>query len=187
MGDGARDACGPAARLGSPAAPHGGAGPVDSGRPLTGGLLDPSAGSETAPIPAQIGPKMADLVPHTGIAANVRRVPAEYGCYGGLRPAPVGPDGLEGTNEGTEAASTKRITAATRTADFVLRSLSLGPSESHRESHAIWPRRRPRARCKPSSFRGTLLAAPGCSRRHAMSTCLSAHELFRRRAGAQAT
>jgi hypothetical protein len=61
-----------------------------------------------------------------------RRVPTEYGCYGGLRPAPVGPDGLEGTNEGTEAASTKRITAATRTADFVLRSLSLGPSEIHR-------------------------------------------------------
>jgi len=103
-----------------------------AGRPLTGGLLDPSAGSETAPIPAQIRPKVADLVPHTGIAANVRRVPAEYGCYGGLRPAPVGPDGLEGTNEGTEAASTKRITAATRTADFVLRSLSLGPSEIHR-------------------------------------------------------
>jgi hypothetical protein len=43
--------CGPA-RLGSPAAPDGGAGPVDdgSGRPLTGGgLLDPSAGSETTP------------------------------------------------------------------------------------------------------------------------------------------
>jgi len=43
-----------------------------SGRPLPGGLLDPSAGSETAPIPAQIGPKKADLVPHTGIAAMVR-------------------------------------------------------------------------------------------------------------------
>jgi hypothetical protein len=47
MGDGAIDACGPAAGLGSLAAPDGGAGPVDggSGRSLTGGLLDPSAGS----------------------------------------------------------------------------------------------------------------------------------------------
>jgi hypothetical protein len=44
------------------------------------------------------------VVPHTGIAASVRRVPTEYGCYGGLRPAPVGPDRLEGTNEGTGTA-----------------------------------------------------------------------------------
>jgi hypothetical protein len=49
------------------------------------------------------------LVRHTGIAANVRRVPAEYGCYGRLRPAPVGPDRLEGTDEGTKTASTKRL------------------------------------------------------------------------------
>ena len=33
---------------------------------------------------------------------RVRRVPAEYGCYGGLRPGPVSSGRLEGTNEGTE-------------------------------------------------------------------------------------
>ena len=53
------------------------------------------------PIRAWIGPKRANLVPHTGIAANVRPFPAEYGCYGGLWPAPVGPDRVGGTNEGT--------------------------------------------------------------------------------------
>jgi hypothetical protein len=94
--------------------PDGGAGPVDdgSGRPLTGGLLDPSTGSDTAPIPARIGPKMADLVPHTGIAANVRRVPTEYGCYGGLRLAPVGPTGLRVRTRVQRQPSTKRLTAA---------------------------------------------------------------------------
>jgi hypothetical protein len=40
---------------------------------------------------------LPSVVPHTGIAANVRRALAEYDCYGGLRPAPVGPDRLEGT------------------------------------------------------------------------------------------
>ena len=35
-----------------------------------------------------------EMVRHTGIAANVRRVPVEYGCYSGLRPAPVGPGRL---------------------------------------------------------------------------------------------
>ena len=42
-----------------------------------------------------------DLVPHTGIAASLRWSPTEYGCYGGLRPAPMGSDPLEGTIEGT--------------------------------------------------------------------------------------
>jgi hypothetical protein len=60
-----------------------------------------AAEANDGPIRTQIRPKMVDLVPNTGIAANVRRVPAEYGCYGGLRPAPVGSGRLEGTNEGT--------------------------------------------------------------------------------------
>ena len=42
-----------------------------------------------------------DLVPHTGIAANLRRVPTEYGCYGGLWPAPVGSGRFGGTGEGS--------------------------------------------------------------------------------------
>jgi hypothetical protein len=50
------------------------------------------------------GSRIGAGTPHSGIAANVRRVPAEYGTYGGLRPAPVGPDRLEGTNEGTDPA-----------------------------------------------------------------------------------
>jgi hypothetical protein len=50
----------------------------------------------------------ARLVPHTGIAASLRWAATEYGCYGGLRPAPVGSGRLEGTHEGTEAALTKR-------------------------------------------------------------------------------
>ena len=46
-----------------------------------------------------------NLVPHTGIAANVRWSPAEYGCYGGLRPAPMDSGRLEGTDEGTNAVA----------------------------------------------------------------------------------
>jgi hypothetical protein len=114
MGDGARDACGSAARLGSPAAPDGGAGPVGdvAADRLPAAYWSPSAGSETAPTPAQIGPKMADLVPHTGIAASLRWSPTEYGCYGGLRPAPVGSGRLEGTNEGTDRRQmTMRLSA----------------------------------------------------------------------------
>jgi hypothetical protein len=55
--------------------PDGGAGPVGdgSGWRLTG----PVGGQRSGPIPAQIGPKMADLVPHTGIARRVRRAPTE--------------------------------------------------------------------------------------------------------------
>jgi len=75
------------------------------------------------------------VVPHTGIAANVRRVATEYGCYGELRPAPVGPDWLEGTNEGTETASTNRLTAAGRRAEIMLRNSHDFPAESHAESH----------------------------------------------------
>lgn len=48
----------------------------------------------------------AKLVPHTGIAVNVRRVPTEYGCYGGFPPAPAGSGRLEGTDEGTNSAPT---------------------------------------------------------------------------------
>jgi hypothetical protein len=44
------------------------------------------------------GAQIGSVVPHTGIVANVRRVPAEYGCYGGFRQAPVDPGRLEGTH-----------------------------------------------------------------------------------------
>jgi hypothetical protein len=47
----------------------------------------------------------------TGFAANVRWGPTEYGCYGGLRPAPVDSGRLEGTNEGTERTRGHVITA----------------------------------------------------------------------------
>lgn len=43
------------------------------------------------------------VVPHTGIAANVRWVPAEYGSYDGFRPVLAGSGWLEGTNEGTDS------------------------------------------------------------------------------------
>ena len=59
-----------------------------------------------------------------GIAASLRWSPTECGCYGGLRPAPVGPDRLKGTNEGTERS---------RTDDLVRRVLltrRLGASDS---------------------------------------------------------
>ena len=42
----------------------------------------------------------ATLVPHTGIAASLRWSPAEYGCYGGFRPAPVGSGRVEGYERG---------------------------------------------------------------------------------------
>ena len=60
----------------------------------------PVGGQGKGPIRTQIGPMRARLVPHAGIAASVRRVPTEYGCYGGLRPPPVGSERHEGTNEG---------------------------------------------------------------------------------------
>ena len=73
--------------------------------PARPAIRAPKKGSP-APIEANEGPDprsdRAELVPHTGIAANVRRVPAEYGCYIWLRPAPAGPDWLEGTNEGVD-------------------------------------------------------------------------------------
>jgi len=62
----------------------------------------PRGTTPKSPIRAWIGLKVVNLVPHTGFAANVRRAPAEYGCCGGLRPATVGSDWLEGTSEGTE-------------------------------------------------------------------------------------
>lgn len=55
--------------------------------------------SWTSVITVSVG----ELVPHTGIAAILRRVPAECGCSSGLRPAPVGPARVEGTNEGTRS------------------------------------------------------------------------------------
>ena len=61
-------------------------------------------GHEEAPIHAQNRGRMAKLVPHTGIAASLRWSPAEYGCYGGMRLAPVSSDWLEGTNEGTKSS-----------------------------------------------------------------------------------
>jgi hypothetical protein len=76
------------------------------------------------------------VVPHTGIAANVRRVPAEYGCYGGLRPAPVDSGRLEGTSKGTQRAMAKRLTAVLGRRPVVLRSGLAGPFESHSASHA---------------------------------------------------
>jgi hypothetical protein len=59
-----------------------------------------------------MAPMRTVLVPHTGIAANVRRVPAEYGCYGRLWPVPVDSDRLEGTNKGTKGATRQSGQAA---------------------------------------------------------------------------
>lgn len=52
---------------------------------------------------------MANLVPHTGIAATLRWSPTEYGRYGGIWPVPVDSGRLEGTHEGTATGSTKRL------------------------------------------------------------------------------
>jgi len=45
------------------------------------------------------------LVPHTGIAARVRRAPTEHEWSGGIQPRPPHSDRLQGTNEGTGAPS----------------------------------------------------------------------------------
>jgi hypothetical protein len=45
-----------------------------SGRPLTGGLLDPSAGSETAPDLSSDRPKVTDLVPQYRIPSETPHV-----------------------------------------------------------------------------------------------------------------
>jgi hypothetical protein len=61
----------------------------------------PFDGSEPLDIVVEWN-RIGRVVPHTGIAANLRWGLAEYGCCGGLRPHPVGSGRLEGTNEGTE-------------------------------------------------------------------------------------
>lgn len=123
------------------------------------------------------------MTPRTacGFATSVRWSPTEYRRYGGLRPSPVAPDWLDGTNEGTKAAPMKRASTAPESSPKPSVLPSLRSSTRRRSSH--WYAR---AICETSDV-GPILGVPRerCIRCCALHRCYQ--HLRSRTSGAKRT